>query len=130
MMKTTLFVIVLFFFSCALFRKTETTTDLATKKSLNQLESTQLVLKNVGKETQIFSYWNDSGFYQYQLIKEISQESASSQFKTENKQDSKEKLTDRKSEPVKVWVYIGGLVTLCGGLVLYKRLISSKFPRE
>lgn len=124
MMKTTLFVIVLFFFSCALFRKTERKTDLATKSSLNQLESTQLVLKNVGKETQIFSYGNDSGFYQYQLIKEVSQESASSQLKAENKQDSKEKLTDRRSEPVKIWVYIGGFLVLCGGFVLVKKTFN------
>lgn len=70
-MRSILFMISLFLCSCTLFKKTSKTKDSVTKSSNNQLQSSQLVLKNAGKETQVFTYWNDSGFYQYQSIKDI-----------------------------------------------------------
>lgn len=113
-MKGILIVIVLCLFGCALFNKTSKTSVTDTQSSTKQLESIQLLLKNAGKETQIFTYWNDSGFYQYQLIKEQSNERASAQLKVTEKQVSKEKQISKKSEPVKVWGYILLLIALCG----------------
>jgi hypothetical protein len=111
-MKQILLIMSLLFCSCTLFKKTSRTSDITKKTSLNQLEFSQLVLKKAGKETQIFTYWNDSGFYQYQVIKEQIQERASAQLKVEEKEVSKEKQISKKSEPVKVWGYILLLIAL------------------
>lgn len=106
-------VITLFMYSCSLFKKTSRSSDVTKKSSLNQLESSQLVLKNIGKETQIFTYWNDSGFYQYQLIKEQSKEQTATQLKSKEIQDVKEKQTSKKSEPVRLWGFVVSVVVLC-----------------
>jgi len=122
MKQILLCMIVLFICGCALFKKTSRTSDITKKSSINQLESRQLVLRNAGKETQIFTYWNDSGFYQYQLIKEQSRERSSAQLKVEEKQVSKEKNVSKKSEPVKVWGYMGLFLLLLAGFIFYKKI--------
>ena len=112
-MKYIALIITLFMCSCSLFKKTSRSSDITKKSSLNQLESSQLVLKNIGKETQIFTYWNDSGFYQYQLIKEQSKEQTATQLKSKEIQDVKEKRTSKQSEPVRVWGFVVSVVVLC-----------------
>ena len=119
-MKYIALIITLFMCSCSLFKKTSRSSDITKKSSLNQLESSQLVLKNIGKETQIFTYWNDSGFYQYQLIKEQSKEQTATQLKSKEVQDLKEKNTSKKSDPVRIWGYVVILVVLCLGYFIYK----------
>lgn len=121
MKQIILFIIVLFICSCSLFKKTSRTSDTTKKSSLNQLESTQLVLKNIDKETQIFTYWNDSGFYQYQLIKERSKESVNNQLNTKEVLTSKEKQSKKQSEPVNIWAYIVFLLLLAVSFFLFKR---------
>ncbi|WP_316817980.1 hypothetical protein [Pedobacter nyackensis] len=63
-MKNILLLILFCLSGCGVFKKTSKTNATATQSSTNQLESTQLVLKNADKETRTFTYWNDSGFYQ------------------------------------------------------------------
>jgi flagellar biogenesis protein FliO len=111
-MKYIAFIITLFICSCSLFKKTSRSSDITKKSSLNQLESSQLVLKNIGNETQIFTYWNDSGFYQYQFIREQSKEQTATQLKSKEIQDVKEKQTIKKAEPIGLFGYIVFLVVL------------------
>jgi maltose-binding protein MalE len=122
-MKTTLFMMMLLCSGCALFQKTSKTTAVDTQSSINQLESTQLVLKTVGKETQIFTYWNDSGVYQYHHIKEQIDQAKLNKVKTEEKQQAKQTVTTKKTEPLKIWIYIG-----LGVGVVVCFLILKKFP--
>lgn len=122
MKHTLLFILLLCCSGCALFKKTNKSSNITLQSSKNQLESSQLVLKQVGKETQIFTYWTDSGLYQYQLIKERSKESASADLRTKEDTTYKEKQTDKQSEPLKVWVYVGLLFVLLVSYVLYKKL--------
>jgi|GEM_PF-554740 len=107
-MKTILFVVVVVCLAgCALFRKTSKTIDRATHSSSKQLESTELILKSTGKETQIFTYWNDSVLYQYQHINEQIDLAKSGKLNTRENQQAKQSVTVKKSMPVKVLIYIG-----------------------
>lgn len=121
MKQVVLFIVTLIICSCTLFKKSSRTSDVVKKSSLNQLESNQLVLKNIGKETQVFTYWNDSGFYQYQLVKEMSKESASTRLVNKEIQEYKEKKVERKSEPVKVWGYVGLILVFIISFFLYRK---------
>jgi ATP-dependent Zn protease len=121
-MKYIALIITLFICSCSLFKKTSRSSDVTKKSSLNQLESSQLVLKNIGKETQVFTYWNDSGFYQYQLIKEQSKEQTATQLKSKEVQDVKEKQKSKESEPIRLFGYLVVLVVLCFGYLLIKKV--------
>lgn len=120
-MKYIALIVTLFMCSCSLFKKTSRSSDITKKSSLNQLESSQLVLKSIGKETQIFTYWNDSGFYQYQLIKEQSKEQTATQLKRKEKQDVKEKQISKKSEPIGLLGYLAVLVVLGLCYISFKR---------
>jgi hypothetical protein len=125
-MKTTLFMMMLLCSGCALFQKTSKTTAVDTQSSINQLESSQLVLKTVGKETQIFTYWNDSGVYQYQHIKEQVDQAKLNKVKTEEKQQAKQTVTTKKTEPLKIWIYIAvGVGVVVCFLILRKVLLKT-----
>lgn len=105
-MKSILFAIVLICSAgCTLFRKTSKTNAVATHSSINQLEASQLVLKTAGKETQIFTYWNDSGFYQYQHIKEQVDQAGLNQMKSEDQQRVKETVAIKKYSPLDNWIF-------------------------
>ena len=119
-MKKILFASVLICFAgCAFFRKSTRTNAGATQTSTNQLESSQLVLKSAGKETRIFTYWNDSGFYQYQNIKEQVDQAKLTDLKTEQKLQAKQKIVTKKTEPLNVWIYVVILMVLTGGAFMY-----------
>lgn len=112
-----IFIIILFCLSgCALFKKTSKSSSHNSHKSINQLEASQLVLKTADKETQIFTYWNDSGFYQFQQIKEQIDQAELSKLKKENKEETQQKVTMKTTEPLNIWIYV---VVLLGVLGLY-----------
>ena len=118
-MKKILFVIVVIgMCSCTLFRKTTKTTDQATHTSSKELESTELILKSAGKETQIFTYWNDSGFYQYQHIKEQVEQARFGKLNSRENEQMKQLTTVKKSVPVNTLIYIGLIAALVIILIL------------
>ena len=122
-MKNTLFAIVLICFSgCTLFRKTSKSNAVVAQSSINQLESSQLVLKNAGKETQIFTYWNDSGFYQYQHIKEQVDQARLNNLKAEEKQQAKQTVVTRKTEPVSTWVYVMVFIAFVVCFLIFRKV--------
>lgn len=109
-MKTTIFMLLLMGSSgCALIQKTSKTKSVDKQSAVNQLESSRLVLKRADKETQIFTYWNDSGFYQFQHIKEQVDQSKLDKIKTEEKKEARQTAVIRKMEP---GVFLGVLVVL------------------
>jgi len=77
-------------------------------------------LKSGAKETQVFSYWNDSGFYQYQRISEQVDQLASRQLKAGEITLAKKELSDKKTEPSRVWIWF--VVIVCGISILAFRL--------
>jgi len=112
-MKTTLLVIILICFSgCGVFRKTSKTTDQVSHSATKELESTALLLKSAGKETQTFTYWNDSGFYQFQQIKEQIDQAESTKLNTQESQQLTKSNTLKKSEPANALIFIGLVIIL------------------
>ena len=98
------------FCSCSLFRKTSKTTDIVHKSSKSQLDFGQLVLKSSGKETQVYTYWNDSGFYQYQNIKEQIDQVKSEQLTAIGQHEAQQTIIDKKATSVQAWGFIGMVI--------------------
>ena len=99
---------------CALFNKTSKTSDVAKQSSINQLESSQLVLKSVNKETNIFTYWNDSGFYRLEQIRERTDQAKSDKLKTIEKQEAKQAISTQKVDTENTLMFITILVLMIG----------------
>jgi Na+-transporting NADH:ubiquinone oxidoreductase subunit NqrC len=110
--------------SCGLFKKTSKTTVSDKQLLTREIEQNQLILKSANKETQVFTYWNDSGFYQFQNIKEQINQAKSGQFKTQEKQKVEQETTVKKSEPVKMWIYAGAVAIVA--LAIYLSVIFFK----
>ncbi|MEQ7800928.1 hypothetical protein ABDJ41_14080 [Pedobacter sp. ASV1-7] len=123
-MKKELFIVTLLFYSCSLFRKTSKTKDIVTQSSKNQLDFSQLVLKSSGKETRVFTYWNDSGFYQYQHIKEQLDQAKSDQLKTITQHAAGQTIATKNTTSLQTWGIVGMfMLTLVFGF-LYRRCRS------
>lgn len=121
-MKTKLFFITMLFCSCSLFRKTSKTTDITTQSSKNQLDFGQLVLKSSGKETKVFTYWNDSGFYQYQHIKEQIDQAKSDRLTAIAEDKAEQTVAVKNSTSVHAWGIIGLLVLIIVICLIYRGL--------
>lgn len=95
------FVLVLMcgFTSCALFKKTNREVALNSQTINKQSELSQLVLKTAGRETQIYTYWNDSGFYQYQRIMEQTDQTEMTKLEHKDERQLKQKITQSVSTP-------------------------------
>ncbi|MFA4870229.1 MAG: hypothetical protein WC623_18670 [Pedobacter sp.] len=121
-MKTKLFFITMLFCSCSLFRKTSKTRDIATQSSKNQLDFGQLVLKSSGKETQVFTYWNDSGFYQYQHIKEQIDQAQSEKLTTIAQNAAEQTIATKNTTSVHAWGIIGIVILITVISLFYRNL--------
>jgi len=115
-MRTVLIVMVLCLSGCALFRNTSKTNAKETQQSSKEVDLREFVLKSGTKETQVFSYWNDSGFYQYQRIMEQVDQSTSRQLKIGEEEVIKQELSTKKTEPSRVWIWF--VVIVCGISIL------------
>lgn len=109
---------------CSLFKKTSKNTVKDTYTLNKAAEVNLLNLRTAGKETQTYSYWTDSTFYKYELIKEKVDEARVAQEKTNEKQSAVHKQTVKERKTTMDWVYpgivIGGLILAC--FVLCKRI--------
>ena len=115
-MKIIIIVMVLFLSGCVLFKHTSKSSEKETQQSSKEAEFREFILKTGTKETQVYSYWNDSGFYQYQRIMEQVDQSASRQLKTGEEEVIKKESSSKKTEPSKIWVWI--VVIVCGISIL------------
>lgn len=120
-------VIVLYFMlcilSCSLFKRTTKSTSAATFDLSKQVQENHLLLTTKQKETQIYSYWKDSIFYQYQLIKEQVEQTKAGTVKTREKQEAKQEQITKESRPIEVWIYAGIVLGIIGFVLIFKRLI-------
>ncbi|WP_144009589.1 hypothetical protein [Pedobacter nyackensis] len=75
-------------------------------------------LKTASKETNIYTYWNDSSVFQYQNIRENIEEAKRSTVNTDEKQVMQQRETMKKTEPPDLWVY--GVVIIIGiGILIF-----------
>ena len=107
--------------SCNLFKKTSKTSNIGSYTASKQLETNMLVLKNADKETQIFTYWNDSGLYQFQHIKEQVGLAKTINLAAKEKQNDKTEIHAKQTEPIRYWIYIGMGLMAIGCYVLLKK---------
>ncbi|MDR6783330.1 hypothetical protein ABIE26_000182 [Pedobacter africanus] len=125
-----LYMLFTFFFiilsGCALFKKTNKITTKDVQSSSKQMESSQLILKRADKETRVFTYWNDSSFYQFQQIKEQGEQAKSGKLRTQEKQQSKQQDKIKKIEPNKFLVYTGVFFLLIVMIWFYGRQRGAK----
>lgn len=105
---------------CALFKKTSRSSSQNSHISNHQLEASQLVLKSADRETQVFTYWNDSGFYQYQHIKERVDQAETGKVMMEERNKVEQKNVVKTKEPVYAWMYIGIIVLFGVGFLIYR----------
>lgn len=99
-------IIIMCFSGCALFQQTNKGTARTTQSSVKQLEATELFLKRADKETQILTYWNDSGVYQLQYIKEQMEQTETGQLKLKQEDSLKNNISMKKKETLKIGAYL------------------------
>ena len=103
-------ILILFLSGCSLFKKTTKTTATGSFDLSKQTEQNHLDLQTSQKETQIHSYWKDSIFYQYELIKEQVDQAKTGILKVQENQEAKQEQITKESKPVEPWVYAGILL--------------------
>ena len=109
--------------SCSLFKKATKTTFTESFDLSKQTEQHQLDLKTMHKETQIYSWWKDSIFYQYEVIKEHVDQARAGNLKTLEKQEAKQEQTVKVSQPVEAWIYAGIVVGIVVFILVFKKLM-------
>ncbi|WP_316814086.1 hypothetical protein [Pedobacter heparinus] len=107
-----------------MFKKTTRTTHKESQSSSKQTEANMLILKNTNKETQIYTYWTDSGFYQFKYIKEQVALNKTGQLKSLAKANEETKIATKQTEQVKLWIYFGVAVAVFGLYLVYRKLYS------
>lgn len=105
---------------CNLFKRTTKNSATNTVTSATLATSNHLILKSANKETQVYTYWNDSSIYQYQLIKEQANESRTDEVKIEAQHQAKQQQVINVSKPMKVWVYFGITLAIILVYLLYR----------
>lgn len=109
-------------FGCALLNKTSKTTTTDKQSLEKQLESSQLLLKTANKETQIITYWNDTGFYQIQNTREQIDLSKRDRLKTAEKALTKQETILKKTEPLNSWTYALIAIVVIGCFLIFRKL--------
>ncbi len=121
-MKNGWILVLVIFCSCSLFKKTTKTTAISSFDLSRQLEKQMLDLKTQQKETQIYSYWNDSVFYQYEVIKEQVDQAKAGNVKVQEKQAAKQEEKVKESEPTEVWIYSAFVLGIIAFIIIFKKV--------
>jgi len=98
--------------SCGLFKRATKSTSAATFDLSKQTEENHLALTTKQKETQVYSFWKDSIFYQYQLIKEQAEQAKTGTVKMQEKQETKQEQITKESRPFETWGFLVILIVL------------------
>ncbi|RYE50712.1 MAG: hypothetical protein EOP48_19320 [Sphingobacteriales bacterium] len=115
------------FSSCGLFKKTTRTTDFQSFDLSKETDARRLDLTAMQKETQSYSWWKDSIFYQYEVIKEKVDQARATNLTTWEKQESKQEQTVKISKPVENWIYVGIILGIVGFVLIFRRLMLFPF---
>ncbi|SMD15055.1 hypothetical protein SAMN04488101_1187 [Pedobacter nyackensis] len=103
---------------CMLFKKNTKTTMENNLETNHKTYLERVNLKTASKETNIYTYWNDSSVFQYQNIRENIEEAKRSTVNTDEKQVMQQRETMKKTEPPDLWVY--GVVIIIGiGILIF-----------
>lgn len=103
---------------CVLFKKSSKASLQNRSDSNNQSYLERVSLKTANKETNIYTYWNDSSIFQFQNIRENVDEAKLSALSNKENQVTKQEQTIKKAEPLDLWMY--GVVAILVTIVLVK----------
>ncbi|RYY13448.1 MAG: hypothetical protein EOO04_31860 [Chitinophagaceae bacterium] len=120
-MKTIYLIIILLLSSCSLFRKTTKTTAAESFDLSKQTEMQTLDLKTSQKETQIYTWWKDSIFYQYEVIREQEDQTKAEKMNVLEKQGATQQYTTKERNPAEVLVYAGIILGIIGFVLIFKK---------
>jgi N6-adenosine-specific RNA methylase IME4 len=109
--------------SCAMFKKTTKQTVKESQNTEKRYDYNLLTFKSANKETNIYTYWDNGMVYQYQNIRELTNETASVGIKTTEKASAKKDTVIKESKPAVLWVYTGIGILIIGTTMLYRRLV-------
>ena len=123
-MKTLYIIIIVLLSSCSLFKKTTKTTNSASFDLSKQTEAHRLELQTAQKETQIYSFWKDSIFYQYAMIKEKVDQARAGTLKVQENQEATQEKAVKESQPMEIWIYGITLLGIIGFALIFKKLIK------
>ena len=121
-MKTKYILLILLLSSCALFKKSMKSSSTNSFDLSKQTEANQLALTTTQKETQIYSYWKDSMFYQYEVIREQVDQAKAGTVKTLENQEAKQERSIKESQPIDVWIYAGIILGIIWFILIFKKL--------
>lgn len=110
--------VLIFCMGCMLFKKsTKSTTET---RSENQVQAylERVNLKTSNRETNIYTYWNDSSVFQYQNVRENIEVTKHNTVNKNEKQVTQQKEMVKKTEPPDLWVYGVIVVVVVGVLIL------------
>ena len=123
-MKTLYIILLALLSSCSLFKKTTKNTTSASFDLSRQTEARSLDLLTAQKETQIYSFWKDSIFYQFALIKEQADQARAGTLKVQENLEAKQDQTIKESRPMEMWIYVITLLGIIGFALIFKKLIK------
>ena len=111
--------LLLFLFNgCMLFKKSSKASLQNRSDSNSQSYLERVSLKTANKETNIYTYWNDSLIFQFQNIRENVDEAKLSALSNKENQVTKQEQTIKKTEPPDLWVY--GVAAILVAVVLVR----------
>ena len=111
-MKIKYILLIILLTGCGLFKKTTKSSTASSFDLSKQTEAQTLDLKTKQKEIQRYSYWEDSVFHQYEVIREQIDQSKASTVKTQETQETKQAQVLKESKPAETWVFLIILVVL------------------
>ena len=103
---------------CMLFKKSSKATLQNRSDSSSQSYLERISLKTANKETNIYTYWNDSAAFQFQHILENVDEAKLSSLSNKENQVTKQNQTIKKTEPPDLWIY--GIIAILVAVVLVR----------
>jgi hypothetical protein len=112
------FLLLIHFTGCMLFKKSSKATLQNRSDSNSQSYLERVSLKTANKETNIYTYWNDSLIFQFQNIRENVDEAKLSVLSNKENQVTKQEQTIKKAEPPDLWLY--GVVAILVAVVLFR----------
>lgn len=123
-MKKILITGLIFLAGCALMRRADKAEHQVRKEITRQTYLDKIDVKNTGKETLTFTWWNDSAFYQYQSVMEQVADVKVVKLAAEENAKAVVKQTEKRVETIPVF----GIAALLGLIIalyfLYKRFFK------
>lgn len=116
-----LYLMVVCFYGCKVFKQTAR----VKHNSATQVEAAELLWKQADRERRIYSYWNDSGFYQFEVMRERVGEAKSGRIMLNEKQEDSAKFVKRDMKGWGIWIDVIGCAIVAFWIIWFinKRMV-------